>query len=111
MEFIWSEAIDSVLKVGQPLADIGVNNWGLTKEDALIALNEFLKVGIAVLGGDVYIMSGRNIEPSYNNWYCSREKDESNIDFIKRSILKAENYISNYTDTKNNTLFALVPEI
>jgi hypothetical protein len=92
------------------LADIGVNNWGLTKEDALKALNEFSKVGIAVLGGDVYIMSAGIIEPSYDNWYCSPNKDEEGIAFVNRSIATAESYISNYKKGKNTVLFALVPK-
>ena len=41
MNIIWSDKIDNILKVGFPLNSIGINNWALSKKDALNALSKF----------------------------------------------------------------------
>lgn len=111
METIWSKKSDNILKVGFPLNDIGVLNWALTREQALSALDQFEVEGIPILGGDVYEMQGKVFQPNYNNWFCDREKNESKLDFVTRSITKARDYINSYKfnrDTKN--FFSIVPE-
>ncbi|WP_262511499.1 hypothetical protein [Deminuibacter soli] len=42
MEFLWSSEIDKILNIGLLLKDVGVNNWALTKSQALHAVDEFL---------------------------------------------------------------------
>ncbi len=111
MDTIWSEDVDNVLRIGKFLENIGVKNWGLTEEQTLAALNKFLRMDVPVLGGDVYFMERGHIEPCYDNWFCNRKKNENKIDFVKRSISKAEEYINDYRGSKFNKLFALVPDL
>ncbi|MFC5473993.1 Imm40 family immunity protein [Paraherbaspirillum soli] len=103
--------IDSILSVGRSLENIGVRNWALEQEAALAALDQLSAIGVAVLGGDVYAVSGSNVESNYDNWYCNRESNETEIDFIKRSVAKAKSYIANYQITAGSVLFAIVPSV
>ena len=103
MKTIWSNKIDEILKVGISLNDIGVNNWALTKSQALEVLNQFLLHQIPVLGGDVIENLGGEIQQKYDNWYCDKRSGESRIDFVKRSIEKAKSYI----EIQNNIILQL----
>ena len=111
MKYTWSAKIDYILQVGKSLENIGINNWGLTSEQFLVVIDQFLKNDIAILGGDIYVIRNDNIEPSYDNWHCNHETGERFSDFVQRSIKKARNYITNYKGINDNKLIALVPEI
>lgn len=97
--------------MGRPLEDVGVRNWALTQEDALAALTKFARIGIAVLGGDVYSVNNGVVESNYDNWYCNRNDDESDSAYVERSIAAARNYIENYRVPEGSVLFAIVPKI
>lgn len=111
MENCWSSEVDQILAVGLPLDDIGIRNWGLTRDDALTALAKLAKIGVGVLGGDVYSVNGRVVESNYDNWYCNQHEHELGSAFVERSIAMARNYITNYITTEGTVLFAIVPKI
>lgn len=111
MDTIWSKESDAILKVGRSLEDVGVCNWALTKEEALMALDRLETEGIAILGGDVYEMQRESLQSNYDNWYCDREENESKSAFVSRSIAKAREYIINYNLNRDKEyFFAIVPE-
>ncbi|RII26466.1 MAG: hypothetical protein CXR30_16435 [Geobacter sp.] len=111
MKVIWSEKIDTVLSCGQPLFQIGINNWALTKEDALLVLDKLLEIQVPILGGDVYHKNGETFHSNYDNWYCDQIEGELNSDYVTRSIDVARQYIINYqVETSNTVYFALIPE-
>jgi len=111
METIWSKKSDDILRVGCFLGSVGVRNWALTKEQSLIALNNFEDEGIAILGGDVYEMGSEGLQPNYDSWYCERKENEKMSLYLSRSILKARNYIVNYkSKRKTECFFVIVPE-
>jgi hypothetical protein len=110
MEIIWSKEIDEILSIGRSLKDIGIRNWALNKECALVALDQLAVAGIAVLGGDVYLEHDKTLQSNYDNWYCQRENGESNAAFVKRSIMYSRAYVSNYNMPSLPVLFAIVPE-
>ena len=110
MIIIWSSEIDSILGVGQSLENNGVRNWGLERDAALVALEKLSEIGVAVLGGDVYLVTNTGAESNYDNWYCNQEDREAKLDFVSRSIEKAKNYISNYQASSGSVLFAIVPD-
>jgi len=88
-----------LLLCGIPLYELGVNEWALTTEQALTAIKIFRKKNIAVLGGDVYSVIDGKPESLYDNWYCEEKKvDESEKDFIVRSLSYAEKFILNYNN-------------
>jgi len=109
MDTIWSKESDAILIVGRFLENIGVRNWALTKEQALIALDQFEAEGIAVLGGDVYETQEEGLQSNYDNWYCNRKENESKSEFVSRSVAKARDYINNYK-LNRTVFFAIVPE-
>lgn len=111
MENFWSNEVDPILAVGRSLEDFDVRNWVLNRGDALAALTKLAEIGVAVLGGDVYSVNGRFVEPNYDNWYCNRNELESDSAFVERSIAVARNYIVNYKAAEGTVLFAIVPKI
>jgi hypothetical protein len=111
MEYIWSSEIDPILSVGRSLTSMGVRNWVLKQHDILVVLEQLSVMNVAVLGGDVYVVNGNNVELNYDNWFCNRENGEAKAHFVERSITKARNYIASYQSKTENVLFAIVPEI
>ena len=109
MGHIWSGQVDAILAAGRSLDGAGVRNWALAREDALLALKQLQQIGVAVLGGDVYAVSGNAVVLSYDNWHCDQGAGESAADFLNRSIDSARNYISSYGSA--DALFAMVPLI
>ncbi|EBS7636883.1 hypothetical protein CDR68_24835 [Salmonella enterica] len=108
MNYFFSPDIDEILSVGILLEHLGINNWALSRNDALEVLSKFELSGIAVLGGDVFVFSDGVIDQNYDNWYCEHSPEQPNSDFITSSIKKTRHYIENYTD--ENALFSLVPQ-
>lgn len=112
MKTIWSKEIDEVLKVGQFLDNVGVKNWALTKNQALKALDQFLVLGVSVLGGDVYEEKEGIIQSNYDNWHCDLLSGESKADFLESSFKKSKAYIETYkAKDSSKTFFVLVPSI
>lgn len=109
MGHVWSEQVDAILAAGRNLDGIGVRNWALAREDALLALERLREIGVAVLGGDVYVVSGKAVVPSYDNWHCDQDAGEVAADFLSRSIDSARSYISSYGSAE--AMFAIVPSI
>ncbi len=104
------DKIREILEVGVPLHKYGTSSWGLTKEQALKAIELFHFERIAILGGDVYVIKKEFILPNYDNWTCNPVKGESEEDFLERSINKAHDYIENYKSNFEETFyFVLVP--
>jgi hypothetical protein len=104
--------IKQILSKGMYLNTLGVENWGLTRDQALFALNQLRELNVPVLGGDVCEIINDIIRYNYDNWYCEQNLDESNLSFVVRSIDIARDYLENY-HCKNdiNCLFVLVPQI
>ncbi len=111
MTMIWSSEVDRILSVGQSLIHQGVNNWALTREQALQAIAMLMENRTAILGGDVYSIDSDKIESGYDNWYCDPNPGESDEIFLQRSHRKALDYISNYRGNPDRSLFALVPKV
>jgi hypothetical protein len=88
--------IDELLKEGYPLQGIGINNWAFSKKDAMEILNRFEELKVSILGGDVYELTNNIVQPNYDNWYFNRLSNETDIEFLKRSIKRAKDYITNY---------------
>lgn len=110
MKTFWSEKIDEILKTDFPLSEIGVNNWALTKDEALIALGKLMEIEIPILGGDVCELNNGIIKYNYDNWYCNRIENESEMEFVIRSHDKAVEYITNYSSSNsNNIYYTIVP--
>ena len=88
--------IDELLKKGHSLHEAGINNWAFLKKDALEVLNRFEELNVFILGGDVYVLSYDFFQPNYDDWHCNRFSNETDIEFLKRSIKIAKEFIMNY---------------
>lgn len=77
----------------------------LGKETALKAIDLLEDAKLIVLGGDVYRLNDNFYDPTYDNWYCEQDNDESSQHFSKRSIEIARRYISQYSDPLDGTIW------
>src|SRR5688572_4692784 len=108
---IWSNEIDGILSQGVFLGAVGIENWALSYEEVLNALNQLLVLQIPILGGYVCELIDGVIQHNCDNWHCDKLPDELNVDFVNRSNKKAKEYIENYMSKNNNKIFfVLVPE-
>jgi len=81
LEFIKDKSID--------LSEMGVNNFALSKSDALELLEKFKKNSILLYGGDFIEKKDGKINYNYTNW-STDGKD------IMYNLKYAENFIQKY---------------
>lgn len=102
--------VNGILSCGRSLEEVGVENWALSKKQALDALIKLEAHKIVVLGGDVYKIVNEIPQMTYDNWCCDPKKNESSENYLLRSLEESEKYISNYSFTGDGSkiLFAIV---
>lgn len=83
------------------LESIGVDGIAYTKSEALRIAEEYYNSNIPILGGDVYFFNNGNIKPTYDNWYCNRNKSETSYEYVARSCQVTCDYIKKYPDNAN----------
>jgi hypothetical protein len=82
---------------GYSLEEIGIKSFGFLKEDSLKFIKLLLLNDIPISGGDVLIIDKNNkIQLLFDGWYCEKEENETNEQYIKRSGIIARNYICKY---------------
>jgi hypothetical protein len=90
----------------------GSNGFALTVEDSLYIVELLKGSHYAILGGDILSeKSGKLIyafqfwgrEYHYLNWYCNKQSNETNMDYVQRSHQKAKEGIND----ANTVSFAL----
>jgi len=103
---VFSEEIDGILGVGFYLGGVGINNWALDRCQCLGAINDLKLAKIPILGGDTFL-DGR-VNPKGDNWFCDRKDDESDEEYLERSVRRSVDFVCNpvYSEFK----FILVPE-
>ena len=100
-----SNEIDNILSNGISLESLGVKNWAFSQKESLLILDKFVELQIPVLGGDVCDLVNEAIRFNYDNWYCNKLSNEPHLDFVKRSINKAREYIEQYSVKKSDKIF------
>ncbi len=93
--------IEQEIQKGIYLENIGINEYALTKKQALFILELCKKEKVGILGGDILELVNNEIKYTYSNWYCNRNENESELNFCFRSIDYAEQYIVNTMQNKN----------
>jgi len=104
----WPTKVLEILKAGFSLQEIGIDNWAFKKPDALIAINKLSRIGVPIVKGDVLELIEGSLEINYDGWECAFHSGEPIIDFIRRSMHEAIDYIEDYP-TDPNILFVLTP--
>lgn len=89
-----SDQVIEIFKVGHFIDEC--QNWALTKEQALNAIDQLEKIGIAILGGDVYERVKGDFIGSWDSWYSNIEEGESETSYIKRSVAASRSYINKF---------------
>ena len=108
-----SEKYQKILEEkGKPLGEIGIAEVALERAPALEAIGALRVAGIPILGGDVYKNQNGNIKSTYDNWYSQEEDYPSKEEYLKQSWAKAEQYIRNYNDPMDGSIFytLVIPE-
>jgi hypothetical protein len=95
---------------GVPIDKGSRTDFGLSKNDALHALEILEASNIAILGGDVFIVVGDKAKPAYANWSFERVQDAEAGSFVSNSHMKAREYIKNYPQSGPLALFLLVTD-
>ena len=91
------------------LSELGINDVAYPKYEALRMISRFEEQGIPVLGGDVFLLKDNIPSLTYDNWYCDKNPQEPNQEYVIRSCKKAYEYVSTYnSDDSNKVLFSLV---
>ncbi|MDE6151690.1 MAG: hypothetical protein K2G12_06875 [Prevotella sp.] len=92
-------------KIGYvPLEDYGINSVAFTLEDAIRILDIMEKELVPILGGDIYVLDGAELRPTYQNWSCERIDGQDMASFVHDSCTYARKYIK---DIKKQ--FVVVP--
>jgi hypothetical protein len=96
---------------GIALQGFGVRDVALGREDAISALQFLREAAVPVLGGDVYFQRDSGLELAFANWHCDPKAGESPQDYLRRSLVAAEEYIKRFPEHRGVTpLFALVTD-
>lgn len=102
---------DLLATSGVSLAALGIRDIGLSRGDALRAV-EILRHGkLSILGGDVYLKRGDRVEVAHANWYADPKPEEDRETYLHRSWDKAEVYLKNFPERADaEALFAILVE-
>lgn len=95
---------------GVPLHDHGVHEFALRKQDALEIVEALRAAQIPVLGGDVWLLTATDAEPTLDSWYSDPPKAESRAAYAERSAIESLTYINSYPLTAER-MFVLVADL
>ena len=90
-----------------PVNELGVDEVGWSRADALRVLDALAGRPIAVLGGDVIERADR-LRYANANWHTDQQSDEAFPTYAARSQQNAREYIQRYPRTSAEPLFVLV---
>lgn len=90
------EIKDKITQKSISLEGYGINDLAWSKEDAKNLINEIMKDKVGILGGDVYKLTPKRLEPLSDNWSCEPKETESEEEYYSRSKSESLKYIENY---------------
>jgi hypothetical protein len=94
---------------GVSLASLNLSDIGLTRADALRAV-EILREGVTpILGGDLFFLKDGRPEFAFDNWSTEPEPGETNNLYVRRSCDTTEAFVRKIPDQPDvELLFAFV---
>lgn len=87
-----------IIQKGYNLMSLGVDEYAWDMLSIKTILEILAKEQIAVLGGDVYEISGGKIEMTFDSWYID---EDGSVDFYDKSKKVALEYIQKYEDNNS----------
>jgi hypothetical protein len=106
-EYLQTKGYDLRQIKGCDISDTQKVIKALTKQEAIEALKFYRQIKVPVLGGDVFYLNRRGkINWTYDNWYYIRKKEETDVEYLERSINETIDYINKYkNDSFRNCIF------
>lgn len=105
------EFSDLIARSGVSLDPLGICGIGLSRSEALRAVEILRHGNLAILGGDVYLRREDRLEIAYANWYADPKPGEDRETYLHGSWDKAEAYIKNFPESADaEVLFTIVVE-
>lgn len=93
------------------LVPCGVNEYALSRADALHAIDLLESAGIPILGGDLYMARHGRIENVYTPWASEPSAWESETEYARRSCNESRSFISKILEPLDSVaMFVLVVE-
>lgn len=81
------------------LENYGIDSVAFTIDDALRMVDAMKKELMPILGGDIYVLDGTELQPAYLNWHCERTDGQNMASFVHNSCACARGYL---TDIKRH---------
>jgi hypothetical protein len=95
---------DELLQKGKSLKHIGLSCLVWNRENALEVVEFFSTSDYAILGGDVYVMSGSNMKSTSDSWFVD-ENDVSWDEYVNMARNKANVYINQYNNNNGDNFY------
>lgn len=76
------------------LEDFSIASVAFTMENALKMVDAMEQEVEAILGGDIYIFDGKELEPAYMFWECERAEGMTLGQFVHSSCAYTKEYLS-----------------
>lgn len=86
-----------LIKLGYNLETLGIAEIAWKSEDIMKVIDFLIEKKYIILGGDVYLLNGKELEFTYDSWYI---EESSSPSLVEESRKKAYEYINEYV--KNN---------
>jgi len=100
---------EKIIQNSISLQRFGLNELAWRKKDAQNFINDIMKDKIGILGGDVYKLTPKQLEPLCDNWSCEPIATESEENYHSRSKFESLKYIANYPVQKGEKiLFSII---
>jgi len=94
---------------GVSLAEMGVRDIGLVRNDALLAIEFLREAEIPILGGDVWFCRDGKLDVAYANWHTDPNPMEDPLVYSQRSCNASEQYVRDFPEQVDvEPLFVLV---
>lgn len=105
---VFKEYFDFLFQKGIPLSSIneGSDEFAIEVKDYQELVSIIKKINIPILGGDVLILNDY-LEYTGDNWYCEKNTDESEVDYISRSLTISETYLNYYNFLPNKVYYVV----
>lgn len=97
-----------LFKRGHSLEQMGINEIAWKVNDVKVVIECLMKMGNAILGGDVYSFDKENFAPTYDSWFIDKEEHIPWDKFVLKSKEKAFEYIDNYEKNGHGYFYVLV---
>ena len=103
-----NDQIEALLSRGIWMGGDGLPSWALTVNQVHAILPELQRLGVGVLGGDVYVYENGTFLPDSMSWYSNLNADETAESYVARSIEVTRQYLKSIIHIADQYMYVLV---